>query len=238
MKTRDVSVGLQAMLLAGLLASPAAAVPVLDFNMDAVHPSGSSVSYAGGSAPVIANDLGVDNVVGIGGTPANNGSILTITGGLLDFTSGANTGGYTWGSGTGCTSLSDASCSITITGGISALSLGAGTVLLAGQVTGVQVTTGNILLTAFINFIDATLAGYYGLPGGTTPWSSVNPINLTILFLPSSGAFNCTPTGNCIPASGDITTSPIPEPGSLMLLGSGLFASAVGLRRRLRRKQA
>src|ERR1700683_3363254 len=58
-----------------------------------------SYSYAGGASILTGTGIGVENIVG-SPTPVETGSPneLAIVGGVLDFTSGANTGGWTWGS--------------------------------------------------------------------------------------------------------------------------------------------
>src|SRR5262245_25272325 len=98
-----------ALLGVGLFASTASAAPAIDFNMDAVQP-GSSLSYAGGANPLVGTNLSVDSVVGVS-SPANNNVIENLTGGTLNFTSGAHSAGFTWGAGG----------SITITGGVAGL---------------------------------------------------------------------------------------------------------------------
>jgi hypothetical protein len=223
------------------VASTAQAIPVLDFNLDAGHGATASVSYAGGGAPLIGTDLSVDNVIGLD-TPLNDTTILTISGGLLNFETGGNTGGYTWGANPDiCASLVDLFCSVTITGGVAAAGIAPGTTLLAGRITGAQIAGAGVVLSTFVNFVHEDLAGFYGLPGGDTPWTAANTLNfLLINFNHAPGtAFTCATTQtDCRPGSGDLPTTPAPEPGTLLLLGSGLFASAAGMRRKLAARRA
>ena len=83
-------------VVVGLLAataSPAWAV-FLDFGI--IAPSTGTLSYAGGVSPFVGTSISVDEVVGLDGTPLNNGVTRNIFGGDLDFTTGAYTGDGTW----------------------------------------------------------------------------------------------------------------------------------------------
>jgi hypothetical protein len=71
--------------------APAMASPILLFQL--TFTASNPVSYAGGSAPLVGTQIGVDEVTGLA-TPANNGVFIPITGagfsqeGTLDFTTG------------------------------------------------------------------------------------------------------------------------------------------------------
>jgi hypothetical protein len=218
-------------LLAVAWSSPASAAPFLDFN--ALSGFGT-VSYAGGTNPLIATGINDSTVKG-NGTPLNDGTALTITDGNLSFTTGAATGTDTWGAGTACPSLGNASCSITITGGIAGTTpvLTDPTTLLSGQILSADIVGNAVVFTTFVNFIDPTLAAFFGLSGGTTQWSSVIPMQLGLIGLPSAGAaFRCGTGLSCTVGSSDLETTPAPEPGSLLLLGAGLLLLATTLRSR------
>lgn len=235
---RSFVVGAGALVLSLGVAGTASAIPFLDFAMDGVHGAGASVSYAGGGAALVGTGLSVDSVAGLGGTPLNDNDSLVITGGLLAFETGANGGGYTWGANPdACDNLADADCSIVITGGIASLGIAPGTVLLAGRITSAQVVGGGIIAATFVNFINANLAAHFGLPGGDFPWVAANTLNLGLSLFNGDGssAFTCAigDANPCQPGSGDLPTTPAPEPGTLILLGSGLFAAASGARRKL-----
>jgi len=197
-------------LLGGM--GQARAGSILDFNLDAVHPAGASISYAGGATPLVGTDLSVDSVVGKG-TPLNALSILNLTGGRLDFQTGNLTGSDSghWFFGPG------GSISITTTAPIVA---GASNTLLSGTFTSAEVDYSNdgipgykVVIAAFVNSVDDKLAAYYRIPPGL-PWAG----NLNFSFFAAGippGAFNSFSSDNL--GSGDVITSAIPEPGSLLM---------------------
>src|SRR4051794_2429755 len=117
-------------LLGGM--GQARAGSILDFNLDAVHPAGASISYAGGANPLVGSNLSVDSVVGLG-TPLNDLSMLSLTGGRLDFQTGNLTGSDAghWFFGPG------GSITITTTAPIVP---GASNTLLSGTFTSAEVT--------------------------------------------------------------------------------------------------
>jgi len=206
------------------------AQPSLDFNMAA--PTPGSMSYAGGTAALMGS-AEVDNVVGVMGTPSHNNGTLTITGGLLSFSTGtgSGTGGWTWDG----TLASPASSNfITLTGGVAGTSpaLGAGSTLLSGSVLSAQVFalggTTRAVLSVFVDHVNATLANYYGLIGGpSSQWTG--SVNLTFSTSATLGhSFSTTNLG-----SGDAITNPAPEPSSLAIAGVGALGMiGFGLRRR------
>src|SRR5207247_8694563 len=111
--------GSVAMLGLALSPIPALADSVLDFKVPALQPTTAHIDYAGGSAPLVGTGIVVDSVVGLD-TPLNAGVALTCIACTLDFTTGANTRGWTWGGGG----------TITITGAADGAS---GTTLMTGS---------------------------------------------------------------------------------------------------------
>ncbi len=192
---------------------------ILDFNMDASHPAGASISYAGGATPLVGSNLSVDSVIGLD-VPLNDGSILNLTGGRLDFHTGNLTGSDAshWSFGAGG--------SIQITTA-SAILPGASNVLLAGTFESADVELGSgtfkVVIASYANAADDELAGYFGIAPGSA-WHGDLNLSFMGTGLPPGG-FRSSRV-----LSGDVTTGAVPEPSSLLMgsiaaLGLGLFAA-------------
>jgi hypothetical protein len=211
-----------------------AAGPDLDFTVPSSNP-GAAISYAGGANPLVGTGITITQVEG-DSTPANNLVVQAITGGLLNFTTGNLTGSTatSWSFGAGPAGA------LTITGGIAGLGIAAGSTLLSGTIQSATVTSGGgnnfeVAISLFSNTVNSTLAAFYGLQGGSFPWSG----NFNIGFQTSSaatppGAFSTSPSGAV--KSGDVITTPVPEPSTMAIAGLGAIGFiGFGLRRRLQK---
>ena len=217
-----------------LVGGTAMATPILDFGI--VAPTAGTISYGGGNAPLVGTSIEVDQVVGLF-TPCNNNITLTICGGLLNFTTGALTGTgpdpgqWQWGGGSSTT--------ITLTGGVdidgdmtNGCEIPLGTTLMHGSfgTAWVNTTSGTSRITGsgFHDFKDNTLLDFYCLPTGTEqdPMKYEGSFNIGFIASvdPDDGSFESITV-----LSGDVWNSPVPEPATMLLLGSGLIGlAAVG----------
>ena len=203
-------------------AAPARAA-YLSFNLNAQSGDGR-VSYAGGSAPLIGKDLGVLGVKGLD-TTSHNDATLDLEKGRVNFT----TGGFTHATpgdpatGSGLVDFFGKGGSLTVTGGIASLGIAPDSPLLTGTfsdgsfVRDLPGTALKVTGAAFFNVVNDKLAAYFGLPVGGTMY--IGGISTLIASAsPAGGAF----VSNGY-TSGQVTTTPVPEPGTLAVFG--LFAA-------------
>jgi hypothetical protein len=198
-----------------LMAVPASAATVIDFGTGLAG-TGGSISWDG--ANLIGTNIPIGSVE-VTGAPSNNGVYLV---------SGTATGG---GGGLyGDLNFNTATGDISILGCIDALNVGDTTcaqplTLLSGTITSFGANFGAFgLATAIGNDTkNALLLESIGLPP-TTPFE---------LFGFSIATSNLNPNGTPGTAtSTDIRNTAVPEPATMMLLGTGLLAAF-----RARRKQ-
>lgn len=224
-----------AFLMLGLGQAYAMAVIVpqddpLDFGVES--PTSGTIDYGFTSATqLVGTDIQVDKIVGVN-TPHNSGVTLVITGGLLNFTSAGGAGfsfnANTWNwAGAG---------PITITGGIPALGIADGTILMSGTFQNVAVNKvwDQFLVTTavFIDSKNETLVDYFYHGAIIPSWTGAFNISIAVDQAPDPGGFfisNPVVSGNVWNTPESII--PIPLPASVWLLGSGLLG-LLGLRRK------
>jgi hypothetical protein len=217
--------------LLGLSLFPLSAnAQIIDFIIDpsaGSPPSASgSISYGGGANPLVGTSIEVDRLVGIS-TPANAGVPLTCVACVLGFTTGnfVSSSLQTWTfSGGGI---------ITLTGAIPSIGIGTSTTLFTGSFLDspfVSRLGGDLKLAGggIADTKDQTLTSFFGLPN--VPYLGGVNVQFQAPGVPPS-AFSSR-----VILSGDVANTPIPEPGTLLLIGSGLVGIGVGARRRSRQK--
>jgi hypothetical protein len=208
-----------------LIGATAHATPTLDFNIGAHSPSVGSINYSTLGGPLVGTGIKPDNVAGLG-TPLNDGASRNCIGCSLSFTTGnlTSTNATSWFFGGGG--------SVTLTGGVDldndgdttaaqldANDIAAGSTLLSGIFQSAEVdksgTTFKVTIALFTDTKNPKLLSFYGLPSG----SYIG--NFNISFNATGSPSSTFHSSNV--RSGDISNTPtVPEPGTLMLLGSGL----------------
>lgn len=206
----------------------ASAAPIID--MGIVTPTAGTISYAGGSAPLVGSGISVDNVVGLD-TPSNDGVLRNIIGGVLNFTSGAfaSSTPISWDFGSGGSITVNGGVDLNNNGSLDAGDIPAGTLLLSGSFTSVDVlSVGSIFkvdLSAFTDVKDDALTAFYGTP------DSVYDGALNLQFTTSAASPGAFTSG--VVLSGDITnTISVPEPGSAAMLLAPVAAGVISFKRR------
>ncbi|HEX5069098.1 MAG TPA: PEP-CTERM sorting domain-containing protein [Vicinamibacterales bacterium] len=239
------------LLSAAMLLSAGAArgwADTITFNNSSLHPDGqvtigNTVTLTNGIIDAVARVLPVNGYAITGScTSAGGGSF-----GCLNFTTGTFNGPVTT---TGANDYSYLGGGIiTVTGSIAALGLGPGTVLWSGTFdtasnvilqfddvcqTNPTQCTGSVTGTLSSGTLNSVLAAALGVSPNTLGGNDQSLFfGFTGISMPAAGAFPTgTASGNTNQLEVVTPAAPVPESGSLILVGIGLVAGAKYLRRR------
>ena len=229
------------LLVAVVAVSPARASAILDFGSGFAGPGGT-VSYAGGSSALVGQGIRIGALIGFN-TPDNAGT-YAITGnnasyGVLNFRTGAYQGfsnnNYQFAGG-GYFEIFGNVAAAGVSGNDTGFSgQGGGALLLSGSFTGAQMSANGV--GGAVSFFtptgfdtkNAALVDFFGLAANTL--FALSGYSVEVGNVRGNGA----PFTSIALGSTDIVNTAVPEPASLLMLGSGLtlLGSAIRRRRRL-----
>lgn len=218
-----------------VFAVPSHATAVIDFLTGDAGDGGTIVISSTG---VVGTNIPIDNI-NVTGAPVNNG-VYEVTGTGNDATDGNPPGAGVLNFS--CTGTTQTNCSatnsFTVTGSIPSLAgftLGTNVTLLTGAFSSVGIVTnqglggqGSISLASGLDTKNATLLSDLGLTGLTFDFLG-SSTGIEGTFGPSVGTYSY------IGDSTDFNNTAVPEPASLLLMGSGLLALGIVLRKKLLR---
>ena len=193
------------------MAATASAAPVIDFSTG-IAGQGGNITQVG--VNLIGTNIPIGAVTFAGGTPSNNGLVSLVTGTAVGSGPGGPFGDFDFNTQTG---------TFSIVGCITSLGIPCGTTLASGTIGSfVNLGTG-ILFQGGSYTVNALLAAAAGLPAA--PYTIPTGSSFTVGFVNG-------PNGSMV-TSTDLPLTPVPEPATMMLLGTGLLAAF-----RARRRQA